>query len=181
MAKHTARGEGRRRWSGTPADLAALAREGQGIVRSASHANPVAVILVRFRGARESSYDSPEEFLAGITAADIPNVTSVMIPWIDHGAAPGTLVVSVELISGRHTPWVTATADDPSLADGAMRRVAGIFSGRAHRQGLRTDGPTRFQRMRAQAGVLFWVAVTAAITVMVTIVVSRLLSGGSAH
>lgn len=184
MAEHRARGWGRP-WSGTPADVVRLAQEGQKIVRSASHGQHEASVLVRFPKGREANYDSPEEFLAGISALDIPQVTSLMILWMDHSsgfAPPGSLVVTVDLVRGlRMRPFVTATADDPSIVDGVARRVAAMFTGRGWWQGLRRHEQSRWQRVLARTGGLVPLIVTAAVTaiasVLGTIYGTRLLSG----
>ena len=177
VAEHIARANGRP-WSGTPDDLVKLAHEGEQIVRSASHGNHTAKVHVKFPGRRESNYDSPEEFLANLAASDIPQISSVMVLWLESGAALGALHATVDLVRGwRVEPFVTAWSDDQAVADGVARRVAGMFGGRGLWQGLRRDELSRFQRVRARAGVLLVVAVTAAITVAVTIIVTKLLTG----
>ena len=177
MAQHRARGEGRT-WSGTPVDVVRLAHEGEKIVRSASHGQQTSKIAVKFFKGRDADYDSPEEFLAGISASDIPRVRSLMILWADYSSPAGSLVVTVDLVRGfRERPWVTATADDPSIVDGVQRRIAGMFTGHGWWQGLRREEQSRFQRMRARAGLLIWLAITVAITAAVTVIVTKLVSG----
>jgi hypothetical protein len=181
VAQHTAHAYGRS-WSGTPDDFVHVAREVQAAARSASKGNNEAVIFVKFSNQREAKYDSPEEFLAGIRAADIPQVRSLNLVCIDHNQRPTGLVVVVYLVRGlREKPYVTAEGNDPALVDGAARRVAALFGGRGWWQGLRREELSRLQRVGARAGFWWVVAVTAILTGIVTAVVTvyltRLLAG----
>lgn len=153
----------------------------QAIVRSAAHANHTTKIMVRLKGREEIDYASPDEFLAGMVPTDIPAVTSVMLYYSDS-ADWEALTVTVDLVVGwRSKPFVTAFADDRSIAEGVARRVAGAFVGHGWWQGLRSTELSRFHRVRARAGVLGVIALTAAITavvsVILTIVVTELLTG----
>jgi hypothetical protein len=181
VAEHIARAWGQP-WSGTPDDLVKLAREGEQIVRSASHGNNTARIHVKFPGRRESNYNSPEEFLANFSPSDIPHVTSVMILWLDSAASLGAVRASVDLVKGsREKPFVTAWSDDPAIADGVARRVASMFGDRGRWQGLRTGEPSRMERFGGRARVAVIVVITAAITgtvtAIVTVIVTKLLTG----
>jgi hypothetical protein len=180
MARHIARGWGRP-WSGAPQDLVRLATEGQQIVQSAAGEGHKCTVTVTFKGRRESSYDSPEEFQTQLLASDIPDIRSVMILYADSPEV--RLAATIDFVKGRGSrPLVSVFGDDPALADGLARRLAGIFPGpRWGWQGLRRPGEvTRLARLRSRSGKLVGlavtVAVTAAITVVVTIYVTKLLS-----
>jgi hypothetical protein len=132
-------------------------------------------ITVRFRGRQEIGYESPLEFLAGMVPADIPSVTSVMLYYSDR-SDPG-LTVTVDLVRGfRSRPFVTAFADDRSIAEGVASRVAITFGGHGWWQGLRGTELSRFQRMRANASGLGAIALTAAITAVVTVTLTILVT-----
>ena len=76
---------------------------------------------------------------------------------------------------------MTVWSDDPAVADGLARRVAGMFGGSGRWQGLRTGEPSRLERFGGRARVVLIVVITAAITgtvtAIVTIIVTKLLSG----
>lgn len=175
VAMHTASGWGRP-WSGTPEDLVRLANEGLQIVRSAASEGHHCSVNVEFRRRRESSYKSPEEFLAGFTLSDIPKVKSVMFHYDSSGL---DLSATAHLVLGpKMRPFVRVRGPEPSVVEGVANRLTGIFPGRRLGwQGLRRPGEiSRPTRLRTHAGMLVMLVVTVAITAAVTIYVTRLLT-----
>jgi hypothetical protein len=178
VAKHIAHERGRP-WSGTPEDLVELASEGRKILRSAAGDDGDGHrcrVQVQFRGQRESNYDSPEEFLADFRPSEISALTFVLLSF--HSDVD--LWAGVQLRRGLWIrPFLTAGSEDPSLADGVVQQLSGVFSGRSRFgwQGLRRPGQVTLVRgLRTRAGALVALTVTAAITAVVTIYLTKVLS-----
>ena len=91
-----------------------------------------------------------------------------------------SLFAGVDLVRGLGSrPWVTAESIDPSLADGVVNQLTGMFSGRPRFgwQGLRRPGEVTLVRgLRTRAGSLVTLTVTVAITAVVTIYLTKLLA-----
>jgi hypothetical protein len=134
-------------------------------------------VQVQFRGQRESNYDSPEEFLADFRPSEISALTSVLLSFSDSDV---NLSAGVQLRRGLWIrPFLTASSKDPSLADGVVQQLSGMFSGRSRFgwQGLRRPGEVTLLRgLRTRAGSLVTLTVTVAITVAVTIYLTKLLA-----
>lgn len=174
-----ARGHGRP-WSGTCEDLVELATEGRKIMRSAARDDGDGhrcFVKLRFKGRRESRYDSPEEFLTDFRPSEISDLKGAMLSFSNRDVS---LSSAVDLVPGLWSrPFVTATSEDPALADGVAKQLTNMFSGRSRFgwQGLRRPGEVTLLRgLRTRAGSLVTLTVTVAITAVVTIYLTKLLA-----
>jgi hypothetical protein len=174
-AKHTKTGRATR-WSGTPYDLALLAREAQKVVRSASHANQGCTVRVEYNEDLTSEYDSPEEFVKELDASTIHGIQSVMLVY-SEGLASLSATIYLRRADGIQ---VLASGDDLAIAEGVSKRLADMCGGRrlvVPGIRLRRAGEvSHLDQLRARAGTLSLVVVTAAVTAAITVVVTKLLS-----
>jgi hypothetical protein len=135
------------------------------------------LVQVRFRGQRESNYDSPEEFLADFRPSEISALKFVLFSFSNSDL---DLFAGVQLTRGLwERPFLTASSKDPSLADGVVHQLKGMFSGRSRFgwSGLRRPGKVTLVRgLRTRAGALVALMVTVAITAVVTIYLTKLLA-----
>jgi len=127
---------------------------------------------------RQTTYDSPQEFLALFTLSDIPDLRGVMILYSYSALSGPSLSATVHLVRGLwQRPFVTVNGAEPALVEGVAGRLAGLFRGpRLRWQGLRPPGVVpRLRRLRIRAAWVVTVVVTAAISAAVTIFVTALL------
>jgi hypothetical protein len=125
----------------------------------------------------DSTYDSPDDFVAGVPPSEIAKIKGVMIGYTD-----GDPVVTVQILRsplpGRYSPFIRASGKERAAVEAVARLVTNLFSGRRFvRQDLRRPGQVPlFERIRARLGWLGVIVLTAAITAAVTIGVTNLLS-----
>ena len=166
-------------WSGTPEELVQVAREGQRILRSASGGNHGCTFTVSFKSV-ESRYKTPDEFLAELAPSEIAHARTISILYSDRKSGLGASV-RVYRRSRRLGPFISVEGDERSLVEGVAKRLVDTFSSGQNKwwPGMRLYRPgetSRLSRLRARAGSIGLIVMTAVVIAVITVVVTKLLS-----
>lgn len=126
--------------------------------------------MVYFKDGRERQYDSPDDFLGGIQLSEISRTNALMI-----GDVSGPVAVTAYIRKTQTTTFIRCSGAERAAVEGVCKLVTELFRGsRFVRPGLRQPGkPSMTERIRSRLGWVIVIAIAAAITAVVTILVGH--------